>query len=237
MRFRTRNARASWPSTSRSVIATPTSVSTPVTASGSTTRSSSSRSRCLMCAASWRSSQTFVIPSRRRIPSARRRSSSEPQCLCAMHSTRSTAWRPERPSRHAARCARVTEMQVARLGVDAAVLYADIMLPLDGMGVPFHIEPELGPIVERPLRDRTAVEALRVITAEEATPYLFETIRALRRSLPPDVALIGFCGGPFTLASYLIEGRPSRDHARAKSMLQGDPALWSRLMDTLVEVL
>jgi uroporphyrinogen decarboxylase len=134
-------------------------------------------------------------------------------------------------------CARVTEMPVARLGVDAAVLYADIMLPLDGMGVPFHIEPELGPIVERPLRDRAAVEALRVITAEEATPYLFETIRALRRSLPPDVALIGFCGAPFTLASYLIEGRPSRDHARTKAMMFGEPELWARLMEVLVEVL
>ena len=134
-------------------------------------------------------------------------------------------------------CARVTEMPVTRLGVDAAVLYADIMLPLDGMGVPFHIEPELGPIVERPVRDERAVAALRVVAAEEATPYLFETIRALRRTLPPDVALIGFCGGPFTLASYLIEGRPSRDHARTKAMLLGDSALWGRLMATLVEVL
>src|SRR5438552_15547505 len=75
--------------------------------------------------------------------------------------------------------ARVTAMPVARLGVDAAVLYADIMLPLDGMGVPFRIEPEVGPIIDAPVRDRAAVEALRVITAEEATPYLFESIRAL----------------------------------------------------------
>ena len=134
-------------------------------------------------------------------------------------------------------CARVTRMPVDRLGVDAAVLYADIMLPLDGMGVPFHIEPEVGPIVERPVRTSTDVAALRIVDAREATPYLFETIRALRSDLPADIALIGFCGGPFTLASYLIEGGPSRDHARAKSMLQGDPALWSRLMDTLVEVL
>ncbi|HET7700854.1 MAG TPA: uroporphyrinogen decarboxylase [Candidatus Limnocylindria bacterium] len=134
-------------------------------------------------------------------------------------------------------CARVTTMPVDRLGVDAAVLYADIMLPLDGMGVPFHIKPDLGPIVERPVRSAADVAALRVIAAEEATPYLFETIRALRRDLDPGVALVGFCGAPFTLASYLIEGAPSRDHARAKAMLLGEPALWAALMDTLVEVL
>jgi len=134
-------------------------------------------------------------------------------------------------------CARVTRMPVDRLGVDAAVLYADIMLPLDGMGVPFHIQPDIGPIVERPVRTSDDVAALRVIAAEEATPYLFETIRALRPDLAPDIALIGFCGGPFTLASYLVEGGPSRDHARAKRMLQGEPELWARLMGTLVEVL
>jgi uroporphyrinogen decarboxylase len=134
-------------------------------------------------------------------------------------------------------CAKVTRMPVDRLGVDAAVLYADIMLPLDGMGVPFRIEPEMGPIVESPVRTAADVAALRVVPAEDATPYLFETIRALRRELPPEIALVGFAGAPFTLASYLIEGRPSRDLARTKAMLFGEPELWSRLMDTLVEVL
>jgi uroporphyrinogen decarboxylase len=134
-------------------------------------------------------------------------------------------------------CARVTRMPVDRLGVDAAVLYADIMLPLDGMGVPFHIQPDVGPIVERPVRSAADVAALRVVAAEEATPYLFETIRALRRDLPAEIALIGFCGAPFTLASYLVEGGPSREHARAKRMLQGEPEVWARLMNTLVEVL
>jgi uroporphyrinogen decarboxylase len=134
-------------------------------------------------------------------------------------------------------CARVTRMPVDRLGVDAAVLYADIMLPLDGMGVPFHIQPDLGPIVERPVRATADVAALRVVAAEEATPYLFETIRALRRDLPSDIALIGFAGAPFTLASYLIEGRPSRDWALTKAMLLGDRPLWTWLMDTITEVL
>jgi len=132
--------------------------------------------------------------------------------------------------------ARVTAMPVEQLGVDAAVLYADIMLPLDGMGLPFRIEPEVGPIIERPVRTARDIEALRVVAAEEATPYLFESIRALRASLPSDVALIGFAGAPFTIASYLVEGRPTRDHARAKAMLVGEPALWDRLMGTLAEV-
>jgi len=134
-------------------------------------------------------------------------------------------------------CARVTRMPVDRLGVDGAVLYADIMLPLDGMGVPFHIQADLGPIVERPLRTAADVAALRVIDAQEATPYLFETIRALRRDLPGGIALIGFAGAPFTLASYLIEGRPSRDHTRTKALLYSDPVLWDALMSTLAEVL
>ena len=134
-------------------------------------------------------------------------------------------------------CARVTAMPVDRLGVDAAVLYADIMLPLDGMGVPFHIQPDLGPIVRSPIRTDADVAALRIVPAEEATPYLFETIRALRRDLPVEIALVGFAGAPFTLASYLIEGRPSRDLARTKAMLFGEPARWARLMETLVEVL
>ncbi len=133
--------------------------------------------------------------------------------------------------------ARVTRMPVDRLGVDGAVLYADIMLPLEGMGIPFRIEPEVGPIVERPIRAAADVAAIRVVAAEEATPYVFEAIRMLRRDLPPAVALIGFAGAPFTLASYLIEERPSRDHARTKAMLFGEPALWDALMTTLADVI
>jgi uroporphyrinogen decarboxylase len=134
-------------------------------------------------------------------------------------------------------CARVTALPVERLGVDGAVLYADIMLPLDGMSVPFHIEPDVGPIIARPVRTASDVAALRVVDADEATPYLFDTIRHLRRDLPVETALIGFAGAPFTVASYLIEGRPSRDHARTKAMLFGEPELWSALMEKLVEVL
>src|SRR5207245_9693361 len=79
-------------------------------------------------------------------------------------------------------CARVTAMPVTRLGVDAAVLYADIILPLDGMGVPFHIEPDVGPIVERPVRSADDIAALRVLPAEDVTPYLFTSIGQIGRA-------------------------------------------------------
>src|SRR5918995_366172 len=115
-------------------------------------------------------------------------------------------------------CAQVTTMPVDTFGVDGAVLYADIMLPLYGMGVPFSIDPGVGPIVHQPVRDKAAVEALRVVEAEEATPELFQTIRMLRRDLGGRAALIGFAGAPYTVASYLIEGRPSKEHAHAKAL-------------------
>jgi uroporphyrinogen decarboxylase len=127
-------------------------------------------------------------------------------------------------------------MPVDTFGVDGAVLYADIMLPLYGMGVPFSIDPGVGPIVHRPVRDAAAVEGLKIVEAEEATPELFETIRMLRRDLDGRAALIGFAGAPYTVASYLIEGRPTKEHARAKALLYGDEVLWHRLMETLTEV-
>jgi len=133
-------------------------------------------------------------------------------------------------------CARITMMPVADLGVDAAVLYADIMLPLVGMGVPFSIDPGVGPIIHAPLRTEGDIAALRVVTAEEATPELFEAIRIVRRALDGRTAVIGFAGGPFTVASYLIEGRPSKDFARCKELLYAQPELWHRLMETLTEV-
>jgi uroporphyrinogen decarboxylase len=133
-------------------------------------------------------------------------------------------------------CAQVTAMPVETFGVDGAVLYADIMLPLFGMGVPFSIDPGVGPIVHEPVRDEAAIARLRVVEAEEATPELFETIRLLRGELAGRAGLIGFAGAPYTVASYLIEGRPSREHARAKALLYGQPAVWHRLMETLTEV-
>ncbi|MFN2464742.1 MAG: uroporphyrinogen decarboxylase [Candidatus Dormibacteria bacterium] len=133
-------------------------------------------------------------------------------------------------------CAKVTLMPVDTFGVDAAVLYADIMLPLSGMGVDFSIDPGVGPIIHQPVRTAGDVAALRVIDAEEATPHLFETIRMLRQELRGKTALIGFAGAPFTVASYMIEGRPTKEFGRCKALMYGDPATWHRLMDTLTEV-
>ncbi|PZR83603.1 MAG: uroporphyrinogen decarboxylase, partial [Candidatus Aeolococcus gillhamiae] len=134
-------------------------------------------------------------------------------------------------------CAQVTTMPVEVLGVDAAVLYADIMLPLYGMGVPFSIDPGVGPIIHAPVRCAADISALRVVDhAGEATPDLFDAIRLIRRELEGRTAVIGFAGAPFTVASYMIEGRPSKDHARTKALLVGEPRLWDELMTTLTEV-
>ncbi len=134
-------------------------------------------------------------------------------------------------------CSRVTIMPVDELGVDAAVMYADIMLPLIGMGVPFVIDPGVGPIIQEPVRSGRDIARLRVIdAAEEATPDLFTAIRMVREALGERAAVIGFAGAPFTVASYLVEGHPTRDHARTKALMHGEPELWDRLMGTLVEV-
>ncbi len=134
-------------------------------------------------------------------------------------------------------CVQVTMMPVDLLGVDAAVMYADIMLPLQAMGVDFHIEPEVGPIIHNPIGTEADVDRLRVPEAEEATPYVFEAIRLLRRELAGRAALVGFSGSPFTLACYLIEGRPSRDYGRAKSLMYGRPDVWHALMEKLTETM
>jgi len=133
-------------------------------------------------------------------------------------------------------CTQVTLMPVELMGVDAAVLYADIMLPLYGMGVPFSIDPGIGPIIHEPVREEADVRGLRIVEAEEATPEIFEAIGMVRRELDGRAAVVGFAGAPYTLASYLIEGRPSRDRAKAKAMMYGRPDLWAELMETLTEV-
>jgi len=132
-------------------------------------------------------------------------------------------------------CAEVTLMPVRELGVDAAVMYADIMLPLEPMGVDLRIEPEIGPIIERPIRSIADVEALRPFAAEGVEPTL-EAMRHVRRELAGTAGLIGFSGAPFTLACYLVEGRPSRDYATAKAFMYSQPAAWHALMDRLASM-
>ncbi|HEY1352518.1 MAG TPA: uroporphyrinogen decarboxylase [Ktedonobacteraceae bacterium] len=133
-------------------------------------------------------------------------------------------------------CAQVTMMPVQEFGVDGAVLYADIMLPLEGMGISLEIEPDVGPIIHFPIRSMADVTKLRVPEAEESTPYVLEAIRLVRRELEGKQAVIGFSGAPFTLACYLIEGRPSRDYGLAKSLMYGQPEVWHALMEKLTEV-
>lgn len=130
-------------------------------------------------------------------------------------------------------CVRTTMLPVDQLGVDAAILFADITLPLLGMGVPFEIVEGTGPVIERPVRTEAQVSALRRFEPEQEVPYVLEAIRILRRELK--VPLIGFAGAPFTVASYMIEGRGSRDLALTKRMLHGAPELWARLMEHLTD--
>ena len=132
-------------------------------------------------------------------------------------------------------CAQVTVMPVEAFGVDGAVLFADIMLPLEPMGVGLRIEPEVGPIIERPIRSAADVEALRPFDPAQVS-FTLEAIRMVRRELDSSAGVIGFSGAPFTLACYLVEGRPSRDYAIAKSFMFREPAAWHRLMEKLSTV-
>jgi uroporphyrinogen decarboxylase len=106
------------------------------------------------------------------------------------------------------------------------------------MGISLEIQPDLGPVIHSPIRSLSAVEALRAFEPEEGVPFVLETIRGLRTELADGrAAIIGFCGAPFTLACYLIEGRPSRDYAQAKALMMREPATWAALMDRLTEAM
>jgi len=129
-------------------------------------------------------------------------------------------------------CAEVTLMPVRELGVDAAVLFADIMLPLEPMGVGLRIEPEIGPIIDHPVRSPADVAALRPFEPGEVS-FTLDAIRTVRRELAGAAGVIGFSGAPFTLACYLIEGRPSRDFAIAKAFMYREPDAWHELMERL----
>ncbi len=133
-------------------------------------------------------------------------------------------------------CSQVTLMPVEQFGVDGAVLYADIMLPLEKMGISLEIQPDLGPVIHNPVRTQQDVDALRILDAEESTPYVMEAIRMVKRELAGKKVVIGFSGAPFTLACYMIEGRPSRDYGLAKSLMYGQPEVWHSLMEKVTEV-
>ena len=129
----------------------------------------------------------------------------------------------------------VTVDPVRQLGVDAAVMFADIMLPLEGIGVKFRIEENLGPVIENPIRTREDVEALGDFDPESHVPHVLGTISLAVEKLS-GVPLVGFSGAPFTLASYLIEGAPSREFHLTKKMMYTDPDTWRLLEARLTKL-
>lgn len=131
--------------------------------------------------------------------------------------------------------AEVTLQPVRTLGVDAAILFADILLPLIPMGVELHFAAGEGPVIGHPVRSATDVAALRPLEPEADLPFVLETVRLVRRELDGRVPLIGFAGAPFTLASYLIEGGASRDHVTTRRFMWWAPDAWHMLMDRLAE--
>lgn len=133
--------------------------------------------------------------------------------------------------------ARVTLDAQRILGVDAAIMFADLLPVLEPMGLELDYLAGEGPVFANPIRSEAAVAALTVVPADEATPYIAQTIRGILAELPKSAALIGFAGAPFTLASYAIEGRGSRNYVWVKKMMYQAPSLWHALMDKLVDTL
>lgn len=131
----------------------------------------------------------------------------------------------------------VTLQPINRLGVDAAILFADILLPLEGMGINLEFAKNEGPVIHNPVRTKEDVDKLIIADAEEATPYVMEAVKMIRKELNGRVPLIGFSGAPFTLASYMIEGGGSREYLNCKTMMFQAPEIWHALMKTISEVI
>ncbi|HVB78073.1 MAG TPA: uroporphyrinogen decarboxylase [Candidatus Nitrosotalea sp.] len=131
-------------------------------------------------------------------------------------------------------CAEVTLQPVHRLGVDAAVMFSDIVLPLRALGLEFRLVDGVGPVLDAPVRSAEAVQVLRLAPVEEAVP---EMMAAVRRVVAEDlVPVVAFAGGPFTLASYIVEGGPSRDHHLVKSFMWHEPQAFARLLGLLADL-
>ena len=121
------------------------------------------------------------------------------------------------------------------LGVDAAIMFADLLPIMEPMGLELDYLPGEGPVFANPVRSEADVDALRVAPAQEATPYIADTVKNILSGLPADIALIGFAGAPFTLASYAIEGRGSRNYIMVKQMMYEAPELWHQLLSKLTD--
>jgi len=129
----------------------------------------------------------------------------------------------------------VTLQPLRRLELDAAILFSDILVPLEAMGSAIEFYEGRGPVVEKPIRSAADLEGLTVIEAEAAVPFVMEAIRILRRELENRAPLIGFSGAPFTLASYLVEGGGSKQYQHVKTLMYSDPDTWHRLMTMITE--
>mgnify|MGYP001287856014 CR=1 FL=1 len=132
-------------------------------------------------------------------------------------------------------CAYVTRLPVEQYNVDAAILYKDIMSPLPAIGIDVEIKSGIGPVIHNPIETMRDVEMLGKIIPENDVPYVLDTIRILTEE-QLDVPLIGFTGAPFTLASYMIEGGPSKNYSKTKALMYRDPATWFALMDKLADM-
>jgi uroporphyrinogen decarboxylase len=133
-------------------------------------------------------------------------------------------------------CAEVTLQPMRRMPLDAAVMFGDIMLPLVGVGVDLDIVEGVGPVIRTPIRDLAGVETLRALEPEQDVPAALEAVRIVRRGLEPNRAVLGFGGAPFTLASYLVEGKPTRDFVHTKALMHGAPEVWHALMERLSRI-
>jgi len=131
-------------------------------------------------------------------------------------------------------CAEVTILPVKQLNVDAAILFSDIMTPLRGMGLGVDIVENVGPVFDQPINTMKQVEAIPAFHADQAVPYVIDTIKILHREL--EVPLIGFAGAPFTLASYMVEGRPTKDYRKVKTLMYSQPEVWHALMAKLSDM-
>jgi len=131
--------------------------------------------------------------------------------------------------------AEITLQPLARFELDAAIIFADILLPLEGMGIGFHFAEDAGPVIEHPVRAAGDLDSLRAGDPQADVPFVLDALRLVSRELDGKVPLIGFAGAPFTLASYVIEGGHSRHYAEVKKLMYGAPATFERLMDLLAD--
>ena len=139
--------------------------------------------------------------------------------------------------RHPELCTEVTLQPIRRFEMDAAILFADLMHPLVGIGIDLELAEHVGPVIAEPVRTEADLARIRPLDTPADLPYVLESIRLIKRELAGRIPLIGFVGAPFTLASYLVEGKPSRDFVKTKTLMYSHPDTWHALMSRLAGVI